>query len=332
LKRIGILTSGGDAPDMNAAIRSATRTALYYGLSVVGVYRGYQGLVEGDMFEMTSRSVGDIIQRAGTMLRSARSPEFKACEGQKKAAWNLAAHGVEGLVVIGGDGTLRGAKALSDLGVLTVGIPATVDNDIACTDYALGFDTATNTAVDAITKIRDTASSHGRNNVIEVMGRDTGHLALSAGLAGGAEYILIPEKPFDIKDICEGIQRGYARGKTHSIIVVAEGVRGYSGPDESLYDSVGFMIGQEVRKLTGLETRVTVLGHIQRGGSPTVKDRLLGTMFGCKAVEALIQGDTSKVVGIVGEEFRLFDVEEAVTKGKPIDEEMYRVATLLSGM
>jgi len=332
LKRIGILTSGGDAPGMNAAIRSATRTALYHGLSVVGIYRGYQGLVEGDMFEMSSRSVGDTIQRAGTMLRSARCPEFESYEVQKRAVENLAASGIDGLVVIGGDGSLRGAAALSKLGVSTVGIPATVDNDIACTDYSLGFDTAVNTAVDAITKIRDTASSHGRNNVVEVMGRDTGHLALAAGIAGGAEYILIPEKPFDIQEICEGIERGYASGKTHCIIVVAEGVGGYFGPDMSLYDSIGFQIGQQVRKRTGLQTRVTVLGHIQRGGTPTVKDRLLGTMFGSRAVEALIHGDTSKIVGLSGNRLCLFDIEEVVSKRKPIDEEMYRVATLLSGM
>lgn len=317
---------------MNAAIRSATRTALYHGLSVVGIYRGYQGLVEGDMFEMSSRSVGDTIQRAGTMLRSARCPEFESYEVQKRAVENLAASGIDGLVVIGGDGSLRGAAALSKLGVSTVGIPATVDNDIACTDYSLGFDTAVNTAVDAITKIRDTASSHGRNNVVEVMGRDTGHLALAAGIAGGAEYILIPEKPFDIQEICEGIERGYASGKTHCIIVVAEGVGGYFGPDVSLYDSIGFQIGQQVRKRTGLQTRVTVLGHIQRGGTPTVKDRLLGTMFGSRAVEALIHGDTSKIVGLSGNRLCLFDIEEVVSKRKPIDEEMYRVATLLSGM
>jgi 6-phosphofructokinase 1 len=317
---------------MNAAIRSATRTALYHGLSVVGIYRGYQGLVEGDMFEMSSRSVGDTIQRAGTMLRSARCPEFESYEVQKRAVENLAASGIDGLVVIGGDGSLRGAAALSKLGVSTVGIPATVDNDIACTDYSLGFDTAVNTAVDAITKIRDTASSHGRNNVVEVMGRDTGHLALAAGIAGGAEYILIPEKPFDIQEICEGIERGYASWKTHCIIVVAEGVGGYFGPDVSLYDSIGFQIGQQVRKRTGLQTRVTVLGHIQRGGTPTVKDRLLGTMFGSRAVEALIHGDTSKIVGLSGNRLCLFDIEEVVSKRKPIDEEMYRVATLLSGM
>ena len=189
-------------------------------------------------------------------------------------------------------------------------------------DYSLGFDTAVNTAVDAITKIRDTASSHGRNNVVEVMGRDTGHLALAAGIAGGAEYILIPEKPFDIQEICEGIERGYASGKTHCIIVVAEGVGGYFGPDMSLYDSIGFQIGQQVRKRTGLETRVTVLGHIQRGGTPTVKDRLLGTMFGSRAVEALIHGDTSKIVGLSGNRLCLFDIEEVVGKKKPLDEEM----------
>lgn len=332
MKRIGILTSGGDAPGMNAAIRSATRTALYHGLSVVGIYRGYQGLIEGDMFEMSSRSVSDIIQRAGTMLRSARSSEFATLEGQEKAIWQLEAWDIEGLIVIGGDGTLRGANALSSLGIATVGIPATVDNDIPYTDYTLGFDTATNTAVDAITKIRDTASSHGRNNVIEVMGRDTGHLALAAGLAGGAEYILIPEKPFDVREICDGIRKGYARGKTHSIIVVAEGVGGYSAPGESPQDSIGFKLGREVRENTGLETRVTVLGYIQRGGTPTVQDRLLGTMFGSMAAEALIRGDTGKIVGIVGEEFQMFDICEVVAERKAINEELYRVATLLSAM
>ena len=332
MKRIGVLTSGGDAPGMNAAIRSTVRAGLYYKLSVVGIQRGYQGLIEGDMLEMTSRSVGDIIQSSGTILKSARSAEFETPEGQEKAIRNLKAFDVDGLIVIGGDGTLKGAKALSELGIPTIGIPATVDNDIGCIDYTLGFDTATNTAVDAITKIRNTASSHGRNNVIEVMGRDTGHLALTAGLAGGAEYILVPEKPFDINYICEGIQKGYAKGKTHSIIVVAEGVGGYSGPDKSLYDSIGFMIGQEIRKLTGLQTRVTVLGYIQRGGDPTVKDRLLGTMFGYKAIEGLLQGNTGKVIGTAGGEFCIIDIGEAVAEGKQLNEELYKVATLLSQM
>ncbi|NLS44849.1 MAG: 6-phosphofructokinase [Firmicutes bacterium] len=332
MKRIAVLTSGGDAPGMNAAIRSATRTALYHGLSVVGIHRGFQGLIEGDMFEMTSRSVGDIIQRAGTILRSARSSEFVSRTGQKKAIQQLDAKSIEGLVIIGGDGTLKGAKALSDCGVPVIGIPATVDNDIPLSDCSIGFDTAVNTAVDAITKIRDTASSHGRNNVIEVMGRNTGHLALAAGLAGGAEYILIPERPFDIRNICNGIKEGYARGKTHSIIVVAEGVWGYSAPEESRNESIGFIIGRKVKKYTDLETRVTVLGYIQRGGTPTVRDRLLGTMFGSKSVDALIQGRTGEFTGIVGEKFQMFDIKEILISQKPINDEFCQVAALLSEM
>lgn len=330
MKRIGILTSGGDAPGMNAAMRAAVRYAIHSGVSVVGVHRGYQGLIDGDMFEMSSRSVGDIIQRAGTALRSARSDEFMTEEGRRKALDQATRRGIEGLVVIGGDGTFRGAKALADMGVPTVGIPATIDNDIACTDYCLGFDTAVNTAVNAITMIRDTASSHGRSNVVEVMGRGTGHLALASGVAGGAEYIIIPEVPFDLDAMGEGIKHGYGRGKTHSIIVVAEGVGGYRSPDELHHVSVGFEIGDALQERTGLPTRVTVLGYIQRGGAPTAKDRLLGTVFGCKAVEALLQGQAGKVVGMVGEDQRLFDIDEVVAARKEIDLGLYRLATLLS--
>ncbi|MEW6229398.1 MAG: 6-phosphofructokinase [Bacillota bacterium] len=330
MKCIGILTSGGDAPGMNAAIRAVTRCAIHNRMSVVGINRGYQGLIEGDLFDMTSRSVGDIIQRAGTILRSARSEEFMTVEGRKKALDQMDKHGIEGLVVIGGDGSFRGAKALVDMGAPAVGIPATIDNDIACTDYSLGFDTAVNTALDAITKIRDTASSHGRSNVIEVMGRDTGHLALAAGVAGGAEYILIPEVPYDLDAMCEGIKAGYRRGKTHSIIVVAEGVGGYHSPDELYHESIGFKIGDAVQERTGLQTRVTVLGYIQRGGAPTARDRLLATMFGCKAVEVLMEGQAAKVVGIVGEDLKVFDIDEVAATRKKVDLSLYRLATLLS--
>ncbi len=330
MRRIGVLTGGGDAPAMNAAIRAATRCGLYNDLAVVGIRGGYQGLIDGDLFEMTSRSVGDIIQRAGTILRSGRSEEFRTEQGLRRALVRLNEHRIEGLVVIGGDGTFRGAKALADLGVPVVGIPATIDNDVAGTDQSLGFDTAVNTAVDAITKIRDTASSHGRSNVIEVMGRDTGHLALAAGVAGGAEYILVPEIPYDLDAICEGIKDGYRRGKTHSIIVVAEGVGGYRSPDEMHHQSVGFWIGDAIQEGTGLETRTTVLGYVQRGGAPTARDRLLATMFGCKAVEAIMKGATAKVVGIVGETPRLLEMAEIVTTHKRIDMEAYRLATMLS--
>jgi 6-phosphofructokinase 1 len=299
-------------------------------MSVVGVNRGYQGLVEGDMFDMSSRSVGDIIQRAGTILRSARSEEFMTEAGRRKALDQMSRRGVEALVVIGGDGTFRGACALAGMGVPAVGIPATIDNDIAFTDYSLGFDTAVNTAVDAITKIRDTASSHGRSNVIEVMGRDTGHLALAAGVAGGAEYILIPEVPFDLDSMCEGITAGYRRGKTHSIIVVAEGVGGYHSPDELHHESIGFKIGDAVQERTGLDTRVTVLGYIQRGGAPTARDRLLATAFGCKAVELLANGEAAKVVGVVGDDIRAFDIREVAATRKKVDMDLYNLATMLS--
>ncbi len=330
MKRIGILTSGGDAPGMNAAIRAVTRCALYNGMSVVGVNRGYQGLIDGDMIDMTSRTVGDIIQRAGTILRSARSQEFMTEAGRRKALDQMVRHGIEGLVAIGGDGTFRGARALVDMGAPAAGIPATIDNDIALTDYSLGFDTAVNTALDAITKIRDTASSHGRSNVIEVMGRDTGHLALAAGVAGGAEYILIPEVPYDLDAICDGIKAGYKRGKAHSIIVVAEGVGGYHSPEELYHESIGFKLGDAVQERTGLETRVTVLGYVQRGGAPTARDRLLATMFGCKAVELLLAGQAAKVVGVVGQEIRVFDIDEVAATRKKIDMNLYELAVMLS--
>ncbi|MGE5588444.1 MAG: 6-phosphofructokinase [Clostridia bacterium] len=332
MKRIAVLTSGGDAPGMNAAIRAVTRCAIHNGMSVAGVNRGYQGLIEGDMFDMTSRSVGDIIQRAGTILRSARSEEFMTEAGRRKALDQMSRRGIEALVVIGGDGTFRGARALAAMGVPAVGIPATIDNDIAFTDYSLGFDTAVNTALDAITKIRDTASSHGRSNVIEVMGRDTGHLALAAGVAGGAEYILIPEVPYDLDAICEGIKAGYRRGKTHSIIVVAEGVGGYHSPDELHHESIGFKIGDAVQERTGLDTRVTVLGYIQRGGAPTARDRLLATVFGCNAVALLMQSETAKVVGVVGEEIRAFDIDEVAATRKKVDIDLYNLAVMLSGV
>ncbi|NPV53186.1 MAG: 6-phosphofructokinase [Firmicutes bacterium] len=330
MKRIAVLTSGGDAPGMNAAIRAVVRTGLHNGLEVFGVSRGYTGLMAGDMVLMDQRSVGDIIQRAGTILRSARSEEFKTEEGQKKAVGQLEARGIEGLIVIGGDGSFRGARSLSKWGVKDIGIPGSIDNDIPCTDFTIGFDTAVNTALDAITKIRDTASSHGRVNVIEVMGRRAGFLALAAGFAGGAEHILIPEVPFDLDEICEKIIEGYRRGKTHNIIVVAEGVWGYQGPERPAGESVGFRIGELVREKTRLETRVTVLGYIQRGGAPTALDRILGSRFGARAVELLLEGKAGRMVGIVGDEIRDFDIDYALEQTKSINLEYHRIAGILS--
>lgn len=330
MKRIAVLTSGGDAPGMNAAIRAVVRTGLHHGLTVMGISRGYAGLIEGDMVEMTTRSVGDIIQRAGTILRSARSAEFRTEEGQRKAVEQLKAHGIEGLIVIGGDGSFRGAQKLAHLGFPTIGIPGSIDNDIPCTEYTLGFDTAVNTALDALTKIRDTASSHGRVNVIEVMGRNTGFIALAAGLAGGAEYILIPEAPYDLDEMSRSIIEGYRRGKTHSIVVVAEGVGGYHPPEEEGSLSIGFRLGREIQELTGLETRVTVLGYIQRGGAPTALDRLLGTRFGVRAVELLLEGASSRMVGIVAGEIRDFDLDFALSQEKKVNLDYLRISKMLT--
>lgn len=330
VKRIAVLTSGGDAPGMNAAIRSVVRTGLYHGLTVFGVSRGYLGLMNGEMEEMDTRSVGDIVQRAGTILRSARSEKFKTEEGRREALFQLEKRGIEGLVVIGGDGSFRGAKCLADLGVATIGIPASIDNDVACTDLAIGFDTAANTAVDAITKIRDTASSHGRVNVIEVMGRTTGFLALAAGLAGGAEYILIPEIEFDLDDICEKILSGYQRGKTHNIVVVAEGVGGYHAPGREFGHSAGFEVGKALKEKTGLETRVTVLGYIQRGGAPTVQDRLIASRFGLRAVELLMSGKAGRMVGLTQGEIRDYDIDYAVSQKKAVNLDDYRLSEMLT--
>lgn len=332
MKRIGVLTSGGDAPGMNAAIRAVVRKGIYHGLEVFGIYRGYQGLINGELHHMPSRSVGDILQRGGTILRSARSQEFKTEEGQKKAAKQLERVGIEAVVVIGGDGSLRGAVDLGKYGIRCVGVPATIDNDIACTDFSIGFDTAVNTAVDAINKIRDTATSHERLYVIEVMGRHSGFLALDAGLAGGAECILIPELEYDLDDICERIVEGHRRGKAHSIIVVAEGVGGspQSGKLEGS-DSIAFQLGRYLKERTEFDTRITILGHIQRGGTPTVSDRILATRLGAIAVDALLRGETGKMAGMVNNSLQLFDIESAVKQKKTVNLEYYELANILAG-
>ncbi|MGV3244186.1 6-phosphofructokinase [Staphylococcus sp. 11261D007BR] len=288
MKKIAVLTSGGDAPGMNAAIRAVVRKAIYHNIEVYGIFQGYSGLVNDDIHKLELGSVGDTIQRGGTFLYSARCPEFKEKEVRAKGIENLRKRGIEGLVVIGGDGSFRGAQRITEecKDIQTIGIPGTIDNDINGTDYTIGFDTALNTIIDSVDKIRDTASSHARTFIIEVMGRDCGDLALWSGLAVGAESILTPENDFEMKDIAEKIQQGIDRGKKHSIIIVAEGCM------------TGEACASELTKYINVDARVSVLGHIQRGGSPTGVDRVLASRLGGYAVERLMDGDTAKGVGI----------------------------------
>jgi 6-phosphofructokinase 1 len=318
MKKIGVLTSGGDSPGMNAAIRAVVRKAIFHGLEVAGIKRGYSGLINGEIVTMDLGSVADIIHRGGTILYTARCEEFKTPEGQKRGLEMIRKHGIDGLVVIGGDGSFQGAKALAHLGVPTIGIPGTIDNDIPCTDYTIGFDTAVNTVIDAIDKIRDTATSHERTYVIEVMGRNAGDIAMIAGLAGGAESILIPEEPYNIDSIVEKLKRGAARGKRHSIILVAEGI------------GKGMKIGEMVQQMTGWETRVTVLGHIQRGGSPTAFDRTLASRMGAFAVDLLLQGEGRKFIGITGNTLHAHDIDEGLATPRVFNKEIYDLAAVLS--
>lgn len=318
MKKIGVLTSGGDAPGMNAAIRAVVRKAIYHNIEVYGISRGYQGLIEGDIRKMEIGSVGDIIHRGGTMLRTARCLEFKTEEGQLKGIEQLNKHGIEGLVVIGGDGSYQGAQALTRRGYPCVGVPGTIDNDIPGTDFTIGFDTALNTVIDAIDKIRDTATSHERTYVVEVMGRNCGDIALWAGLAGGAETILCPENEHEIKDLTAKLKRGQERGKKHSIIVVAEGVG-------SAVD-----IGREIEQMTNFDTRVTVLGHVQRGGSPTASDRVLASRLGALAVELLMDGQGGRAVGIVANQLVDYDINETLVKKRSINQKMYNLSEELS--
>ncbi|MDI3280344.1 MAG: 6-phosphofructokinase [Bacillota bacterium] len=333
MRRLGVLTSGGDAPGMNAAIRAVVRTALHYELEVYGIRHGFHGLMHDDMVQMSSRSVGDIIHRGGTILRTARAEEFRTEEGKKRALAVLESRGLEGLVVIGGDGSFRGAAELAASGkVKVVGIPGTIDNDIPGTDFTVGFDTAVNNVVDAINKIRDTATSHERVYVVEVMGRHTGFIALSAGLAGGAESILIPEEPYDLEELCARVLSGYRRGKSHSIIVVAEGIEGGPVPPGRgcELESPGFKVGRYVQQRTGLETRVIILGHIQRGGTPTVLDRTLATLFGARAVEVLRAGRSGVMVGVQGQQVVEVPFEEVFARKKAIPHEVWQLANVLS--
>ncbi len=333
MKNLAVLTSGGDAPGMNAAIRSVVRKGIYHGYKVYGVYRGYQGLISGEIELMSSRMVGDILQRGGTILKSARSPEFKLEEGQRKSAENLKKLDIDSLVVIGGDGSFRGILDLTKFGIKCIGVPGTIDNDISCTDYSIGFDTSVNTATDAITKIRDTATSHERLYVVEVMGRNSGFLALDVGLAGGAESILVPELELDLDDMCERIVLGQERGKAHSIIVVAEGVGGNpsSGKLEGS-DSIAFKLGRYLKEKINYETRITILGHIQRGGAPSVADRILASRLGAAAVDYLMKGDNSKMVGIINNQVKAIDIEYALKQKKSINVEYYELSNILAGV
>jgi 6-phosphofructokinase 1 len=311
MKRIGVLTSGGDGPGLNPCIRAVTRMALGYGLEVMGIERGYVGLMDGEMMPLDARSVGGIIHRGGTFLGTARAPEFKTPKGQREALRNLNRHGIEGLVVIGGNGSLSGACALHQLGFPVVGVPATIDNDVVGTDIAIGVDTALNTILDAIDKIKDTASSHQRAFLIETMGRDSGYLALMGGIAGGAEMVLIPEVETSLEEVAQGLLDAYVRGKAHCIVVVAEGYQHGS-------QAVAAYL-QERREELGFGVRVTVLGHIQRGGAPMAFDRILATRLGAAAVKQLHEGNHGHIVGLIGNEIVLTPLEDVLTRNKELD-------------
>ncbi|OGX61322.1 MAG: 6-phosphofructokinase [Paenibacillus sp. RIFOXYA1_FULL_44_5] len=318
VKSIAVLTSGGDSQGMNAAVRAVVRSAIFHGLDVYAVYQGYQGLINDDIRQMDLRSVGDIIQRGGTILQTARCKEFMTPEGQQLAADNLRKRGIDGLVVIGGDGSYQGANKLNKLGIKTMGLPGTIDNDISHTDFTIGFDTAVSIVVDAVNKLRDTMTSHQRASVVEVMGRYCGDIALYAGLASGAETILVPEVPLDLHEVAHRMKENFDTGKRHSIIIVAEGV----GRGED--------IAQQIFEMNGIDTRVTVLGHIQRGGSPTHNDRILASRLGDFAVRKLIEGDSGKACGIINGEIVATDIDLVVNTKKPFNMELYSLSQRLS--
>ena len=319
IQTIGVLTSGGDAPGMNAAIRAVVLQAISKGKKVKGIRRGYTGLIAEDIVDMEAKDVSDIIQRGGTILQTARCPEFRTEEGQKLGAEMCRKHGIEGIIVIGGDGSFRGAQKLAAQGINTIGIPGTIDLDISCTDYTIGFDTAVNTAMEAIDKIRDTASSHERCSIIEVMGRDAGYIALWCGLANGAEQVLIPEKyDFDEQKIVNNIIANRKRGKRHYIIINAEGI----GHSTSL--------ARRIEAATGMETRATILGHMQRGGSPTCKDRVYASTMGAYAVDLLCEGKSNRIVAYKDGKFVDFDVDEALAMEKHISDYQFNVGKNLS--
>lgn len=318
MKKIAVLTSGGDAPGMNAAFRAVVRKSIYEGIEVYGVYQGYQGLINDNIKKLELGDVGDIIQRGGTKLYSARCPEFIEPHVRQKGIDNLKKYGIDSLVVIGGDGSYRGAQRLNEEGINTIGVPGTIDNDINGTDYTIGFDTALNTIIDAVDRIRDTATSHERTFIIEVMGRNAGDLALWAGVAGGAETILIPEAPSDIKGVAERIETGMSRGKKHSIIIVAEGVMSASD------------CGEELRKYINVDTRESVLGHMQRGGKPTGNDRVLASRLGAYAVELLLAGVSGHAVGIENNSLSKTSFDQVFQEHHKIDEGLFRLSKELS--
>jgi len=318
MKTIAVLTSGGDAPGMNAAIRAVVRMAIYKGIRVMGVQRGYHGLINGEILDMDRHSVSDIIHRGGTILRTARCEEFKTEAGRKKAVNVLRVFGVDGLVVIGGDGSFAGAQLLSEMGIATVGIPGTIDNDLPYTEYTLGFDTALNTVLDAINKIRDTSSSHERISVVEVMGRNCGDIALYSGIGGGAESVIIPEIGYEIDALCKTIFEGKLRGKMHNLIILAEGVGGATE------------LAKQIEDITGIESRATVLGHIQRGGSPSSFDRILASKMGVAAVEVLIAGRSGRVIGMVDGKIIDEDINEALAIPRKFNDKLYDISKILS--
>jgi 6-phosphofructokinase 1 len=315
---IAVLTSGGDSQGMNAAVRSVVRSALFHGIEVYGIQRGYQGLLNNDIRKMDLRSVGDIIQRGGTILQTARCKEFMTLEGQQKGAENLRQLGIDGLVVIGGDGSYQGANKLSQQGIKTMGVPGTIDNDIPFTDFTIGFDTAVSIVVDAINKLRDTMTSHERSSVVEVMGRHCGDIALYAGLASGAETILVPEVEYNLDEISNRMSDNFKHGKRHSIVIVAEG----AGKGED--------IAAQMMARNGLEARVTVLGHIQRGGSPTHNDRILASRLGDFAVRMLLDGDSGKACGVINGELVSTPIDQVVNTKKPFNHELYDLSLRLS--
>ena len=320
IKTIGVLTSGGDAPGMNAAVRAIVRTGLGYGFKVKGIKEGYRGLLKENIIDMDARCVSEYLGRGGTMLETARCPEFKNPEGIAQGAEICRKHGIDALVVIGGDGSFRGAKALAEQGILTIAIPGTIDNDIACTEYTIGFDTALNTALEAADKLRDTCTSHHRCSVIEVMGARAGYIAVETAIACGAEIVLTPEVPFDFeKDVIEVLKEGRANGRKHNIIVVAEGV------DGDVQD-----MAKLIQEKTNIDTRATILGHIQRGGSPTVRDRVAAATMGSRAVDLISQGKTNRVVVMKGDAVTDLDITEALEMKKVLNRDMYALVRKLS--
>lgn len=318
MTKLAVLTSGGDAPGMNAAVRAVVRKGIYLGCEVYGIKEGFRGIINNDIKPLDLSSVADIIQRGGTVLRTARCDEFKTPEGQALGIKNLRRLGIQAVIVIGGDGSFRGALALTKGGIAAVGVPGTIDNDIPCTDYTIGFDTAVATACDAIDKIRDTATSHQRTFIIELMGRHCGSLALAAGLAAGAESILVPERPYDMDDVCRRLEKGRQRGKLHSIILVAEGV------------ASAYQVAEEIKLRTKQDNRVIVLGHLQRGGSPTAFDRILASRMASEAVDLAIAGQGGKMIALRDGHYTCVDIEYALSQPANFDKEAFELAKILS--